>query len=182
MKEPVAWFSNADDFAIVDGETQEEAEALWFDQRIDNLREPVRLTRLDQKVPYGDNPYTGLVYPKCISERAFEALRSLFDSCGIFCQADLDGLPFYLFWPTIVLDCLDEANSEITQSASGYRQLIRPRFFSFGAKEPSVYRIKGFETQCVFVNEATVAEFERSELRGMELQTVMGDTPELRRL
>lgn len=179
---PIAWFSNADEFATIDGVSQKDAEVLWFEQGLEGFVEPAHLKNATEHLPLGDNPNTGLVYPKCLSEKAYLALKSVIDECGFTRRAEIDDTPFFLFWPSIVLDCIDFANSKIAEMTSGYRRLIQPRFLPFRDTPPPIFRAKGFEQQCVFVSQATAEIFKDAGLCGIELQTVMGDNPEYTRL
>ncbi len=128
------------------------------------------LTSVSDDASIGDNPHTGLAHPKCLSERAFETLQPMLSNCGEIKRADLDGEAFYLFYPLIVLDCIDETRSEIKVRASGYRRLIQPVFGSCAAEWPAVFRARGFENQCVFVNATTQHAIKNAGLVGVELR------------
>jgi len=177
-----AWYSNSDEYATVDGVSIDDAKALRFDLHLGKTDEPVSLEIvLDPKrpLPLGDFPNTGIAYPKCLSERAYQALSHLLEPCGVIKTALLDGQVYYLFWPTTQYECLDLKRSEISTTTTGYQRVVKPVFLKDFDPEKSVFLASAFPRQCVFVGECFMNAVESSGLVGLELRKTLGDAPEI---
>lgn len=146
------WRQDGDRFAVLSGESPEESVGLTFQgvEYARGLGRPLRLRIvLDQgrELPLSDFPYTGLPQPLVISDRAWRLLSDTLMSCGtVFPALVLGHSQEYWVWhPGLVADCLIEEESEIFESLSGYRQLVRPVFRRDRVPDESPFVVKGFE-------------------------------------
>lgn len=170
-----SWKSDSDNYATISGRSMGDGEALHFDYYLDEIKEPVCLKAIYDdrgELPLSDSPYTGTVFPKCMSSRAFSILGGYLKSTGEIRAADIDGTPYFLFWPTVVVDCLDIIKSEIHEFASGYRRLVKPVFCESRVPEKNVFLIPQFKRQFVFVSKEFKQVLDKSALSGLILNKV----------
>lgn len=170
-----AWLSNADEYATIHGKTKDDRSALRVNVNVLSPTDPINLEPIyDGRgvLPLGDFPNLGVATPACVSRRVVESVGSLLESRGIVREAIIDGAdcPFYLFWPTIWVDCLDLENSIVEKTLSGYERLIRPVFHDEILDENAIFLIPQFPTKCIFVGCKFVEIAQEKMLRGAEFR------------
>lgn len=167
-----AWVGLASD-ALPAWESQSPVNPLAYDDHIDQVAEPVQLKAFKDEygnhlLPLSDFPGTGYAYPRVLSQRAYDALAGLLDKYGIFKQAEIDGQPFYLYYPTEINDALDLERSKTTWTFAGYPRLIKPVFKNDATFTP-VFILPRFKSQAVFVTDEFVDLARKSNLQGLDL-------------
>lgn len=169
------WNSNGDDFATVSGVTATESLLLTPRGFAESEKEKALLIAVEDErgvLPLGDFPHTGVQQPRVLSSSAWEVLGPLLSDAGKIKHAAVSGIDgsYYLWSCATVIDCLDETESRIFESLSGYRKLIKP-VFRRGCHLPnSPFVIQGFESQDVWVDRKFKAAVERAGLTGAEFR------------
>ena len=165
------WYSNSDDYAGVRGVGKRDRLAMRFDQNLPGPDEAVQLEAVrDSDEAIGDFPNTGLAYPKCISDRAFSALRPMLETTGTLRCAVLEDREYWLYWPDTIVDCLNYTASETVKMPSGYEQLITPVFQENVGEAGPVFLVPQFRTQVLFVTEDFFESARTAGLKGLELR------------
>ena len=177
-----AWRGNSDDYAMVGSKNDSALDAFIFksfDSRLDRVAEPVQLEVFESedgnhRLPLSDFPENGSAYPRILSQRAYDALAELLKKYGFFKKADVDGQPFYLYYPTEINHAMDREKSIIIRRPSGYEKLIEPVFKSNTVFTPVFLLPPPFERQAVFVTDEFVDLVRKNKLTGLELRFNLG--------
>lgn len=169
------WNSNGDDFATVTGITATESLLLTPRGFAELENESVRLVTVEDDrgvLPLGDFPHTGVQQPRVLSDSAWEVLRPLLADAGRTKYATISGVegPYYLWGCATVIDCLDETESRIFESLSGYRKLIKPAFRRGICLPDTPFVIQGFESQDIWVDRKFRLAVEKAGLTGAEFR------------
>jgi len=174
MKGWHSWNSDGVNFATAAGETADESLFLTLNGRQQLPRRQLKLRLVvDERgiLPVGDFAHTGLQVPRVLSQRAWATLADVLEATGTTASARIAGVeaPYIVWWPSVVADCLDANRSEVYESFSGFRRLVRPAFRQDAV--PAVpFVLKGFESQEVWVDDETRRRIESSELLGAEFR------------
>lgn len=184
-RQAFAWFGDAENYSVVEGASESDAEFLEYDFHLDAVREPVNLKKVigrKKERPLSDFPETGVAFPRCMSERAYESLRTVLDRCGVVRRAQLADDTFVLFWPSLEIDCLDTDRCEFQARAGGNRRLVKAAFSSELDNAEPIFIVPGFRTQCVFVKDEFVTAVKDNQLAGLELWLDFHNEPEIIRV
>lgn len=164
MKQWYSWNSNGDDYATVAGATAKESLFLTPHGRpASDVVAQLRIVQGEKgPLPLSDFPHTGLQQPRVLSSAAWRLLEPQLSASGHVTDATIAGVSgrYFLWYPTVVVDCLEESASQVFESLSGFRRVIKPVFSTEALPSGEPFVIKGFETQDVWVD----AQFRKSIL------------------
>lgn len=168
------WKSSDGGLNTIRGVDRNGERALEMRTYVDDLQEPVLLETVCEYEGIDfllcDMPFTGSVIPRCLSQRAYNALKSLIDGRGTVKQATVNGKPYILFWPSVIVDCLNMEESDILTGQNGFKQLRKPVFFDSVSETGPIFLVPEFETLSVLVTKEFVEVVKDEALTGIELR------------
>ncbi|MCB1607768.1 MAG: hypothetical protein KDI71_12400 [Xanthomonadales bacterium] len=123
-------------------------------------------------LPLSDFPHTGLQQPRVLSQRAWDLLGSSLEQYGDVVGSMIEGVKeeYFVWFPNVVIDCLDDERTQFIESLSAYRRLLKPVFLKAAIESFPVFVVKGFENQDVWVHEDFRQTIMSSGLLGSEFR------------
>lgn len=156
------WNADDESFATVLGSTEEDRKATAPQHYGQTKLDVVNLdVVVDARgvLPIADCVNTGLSQPQLISDRARVVLDSFLSPNGRYVSASIVNTAdrYWLWMPTTISDCLDEPQSVIYETFTGYRRVVEAVFDRARLPKEVVFLLKGFEGQSIWV----CAEFKK---------------------
>ena len=105
---------------------------------------------------------------KMSPEKLDHYIKSPLQECGVVKEVILDVRDegSYLFWPSNVIDCLDEEKSDILVTGTGFKRLIKPVFDMVKIPNVSIFIVPQFMTSDLFITEDLAIKLKASDLTG----------------
>ena len=167
--------SDSEKFATVHGVSREDRKATRPFVDLGKVHEPIQLEVVDESKssPLGDFPNLGVGWPICLSGKARNYLSGFLEAEGMLKKASILGVEdeFFLFWPTSVVDCLDDENTLVEVTPSGYERLLLPVINSSQGGHADIFLVPRFKNDFVFVSKKLADVMVGSDLKGFCLRT-----------
>jgi hypothetical protein len=166
---------NGDDFGLVHIKEKILRRAFYSLQAFSHIENTVDLEVIsDKKLPLANISYFGGAFPICFDKISYYLLKKYLNESGEIQEGKVEGKKdsYYIFWPSKILDCLDEDNSDILVMPSGYKRLVKPVFFEDKIPPESIFIVPQFKSNSLFITEDIAEKLRSSDLTGYILEEV----------
>lgn len=122
----------------------------------------------DNNLPLANISYFGGSFPICFDKKSYFLFQKKLNKFGIIKEAIVEGKSdtYYVFWPSNIVDCLDEERSDILVMPSGYKRLVKPVFLKNKTPHSSIFITPQFQTNSLFITEDIAETLKSSDLTG----------------
>ena len=167
---------NWDDFAMPSIKSKEDRRSFYTMDNFQQINNIIELNVISdgESLDLADISNFGTDIPICISSNSYLLLRDIIKELGVIKEASIDKKkePYYIFWPSNVLDCLDEKQSKILTTPSGYRRLERAVFDKSKISKMSIFTIPQFVRESLYITEDIAQILNDSVLTGYILEEI----------
>lgn len=147
----------------------------WFEGTPRGKDYPIPSAEIDPDdldLSFADFTHVGLRPIPTFSKQAIDAIGELLSAHGEFAFFELnEQIKYFAFNPTTIVDCLDEAKSDVARFSDGRVMAVdRYHLLDSVIELPPIFKIPQTRRNTTYVNEAFVRVVEKHRLTGFDFK------------